>query len=71
MTSTSEHAGLAKIFERYGLSSKFSLLHAAIDNTVNGHGRYARDAVEQYLQQIEQLEGEQAVEQHWKRIWTG
>ena len=70
-TSCSEHAALSKIFDRYGLSSKFSLLHTAIDNNINGHGRYARDAVEQYLQHIEQTQGRAAVEQYWRRIWIG
>jgi hypothetical protein len=53
------------------LSPNFSLLHTAIDNSVNGHGRYARDAVEQYLDDIRETQGEEAVEEHWKRIWTG
>lgn len=70
-TSCSEHAALSKIFDRYSLSSKFSLLHTAIDNNINGHGRYARDAVEQYLQHIEQTQGQAAVEQYWRRIWIG
>jgi hypothetical protein len=38
---------------------------------MNGHGRYARNAVEEYLDYIQKTEGEKAVEQHWKRIWTG
>jgi len=53
------------------LNPKFSLLHTAIDNNLNGHGRYARDAVEEYLDYIEKTEGEEAVEQYWKRIWIG
>lgn len=59
------------MLDRYDLNPKFSLLHTAIDNNLNGHGRYARDAVEEYLDRIEQSEGAQAVEEHWKRIWIG
>ncbi|CAF1347298.1 unnamed protein product [Rotaria sordida] len=70
-TSTSEHVGLRKILERYDLNPKFSLLHTAIDNSLNGHGKYARDAVEEYLDHIQKTQGEQAVQEHWKRIWTG
>ncbi|CAF3326590.1 unnamed protein product [Rotaria sp. Silwood2] len=70
-TAPAEHAGLRKILDRYDLNSNFSLLHTAIDNNVNGHGRYAREAVELYLDQIRETQGDQAVEEHWKRIWTG
>ncbi|CAF1333295.1 unnamed protein product [Adineta steineri] len=70
-TSPAQHAGLRRILERYNLSSKFSLLHTTIDNNTNGHGRYARDAVTMYLNQIMETQGEQAVQEHWKRIWTG
>ncbi|UJR19996.1 hypothetical protein I4U23_023130 [Adineta vaga] len=70
-TSPAHHAGLRKILERYNLSSNFSLLHTTIDNNVNGHGRYARDAVTMYLNQIMETQGEEAVQAHWKRIWTG
>ncbi|CAF4752935.1 unnamed protein product [Rotaria sp. Silwood1] len=70
-TSAAEHAGLRKILERYNLDPKFSLLHTAIDNNLNGHGKYARDAVDEYLDHIYKTQGQQAVEQHWKRIWTG
>jgi hypothetical protein len=71
MTSSSEHAGLRKIFNRYNLNPKFSLLHTAIDNNLDGHGKYARDAVEEYLDNIEKTEGQKSVEENWKRIWTG
>ena len=62
---------MQKILDRYNLNPKFSLLHTAIDNNVNGHGRYSRDAVEEYLEQIQLTEGDEAVQQHWKRIWIG
>ena len=70
-TSAAEHAGLRKIFDRYDLSPKFSLLHTAIDNNLNGHGRYARDAMDEFLTHVEQTEGPEALENYWKRIWTG
>ncbi|UJR29720.1 hypothetical protein I4U23_017269 [Adineta vaga] len=70
-TSAAEHAGLRKILERYNLNPKFSLLHTAIDNNLNGHGKYARDIVEKYLEDIFENEGLDSVEKHWKRIWIG
>ena len=70
-TSAAEHAGLRKILDRYDLNPKFSLLHTAIDNNLNGHGRYARDAVDEYLAEIERTEGVEALEKYWKRIWIG
>jgi len=70
-TSPTEHAGLRKILDRYNLNPKFSLLHTAIDNNVNGHGRYAREAVEEYLKIIQETQGDKALQEHWKRIWIG
>lgn len=70
-TSASEHAPLRKILDRYDLNPKFSLLHTTIDNNLNGHGKYARETMEEYLHHIQQTEGDQAVEEHWKRIWIG
>ena len=60
---------MTKILDRYNLNPTFSLLHTAIDNNLNGHGKYARDAVEQYLQHIEQTKGKDALEEYWRRIW--
>ncbi|CAF1621829.1 unnamed protein product, partial [Adineta ricciae] len=70
-TSTAEHSTLRKLLERYNLNPKFSLLHTTIDNNCNGHGQYARDCVEKYLDDIYEKQGLDAVKQHWKRIWIG
>lgn len=70
-TSASEHAPLRKILDRYDLNPKFSLLHTAIDNNLNGHGKYARDAIIEYLDEIEKSQGKEALQQYWKRIWIG
>ncbi|CAF1046730.1 unnamed protein product, partial [Didymodactylos carnosus] len=70
-TSATEHSPLRKLLERHGLSPKFSLLHTAIDNNANGHGRYAIEAIYLYLEEIGTKYGDNEVQIQWKRIWTG
>jgi hypothetical protein len=57
--------------KQIGLSSHFYRMHIAIDNAANGHGAGIMRAVKLYLQQIRIEGGEEAVQQHWKRIWDG
>ncbi len=69
--SPPEHAPAAKALEKWGLNPTFSILHTAIDNVVNGHGRYALNAIHNYLSEIDAREGHKAMQEHWLRIWTG
>jgi hypothetical protein len=64
---------IASIVEQthIGLSSHFYRMHIAIDNAASGHGAGIIRAVKLYLQQIRAEGGEEAVQQHWKRIWDG
>jgi hypothetical protein len=62
---------IAAIVERVGLSSHFYRMHIAIDNAASGHGAGIIRAVKLYLAQIRIEGGDQAVQEHWKRIWDG
>ncbi|MCA1458772.1 LodA/GoxA family CTQ-dependent oxidase [Bradyrhizobium sp. BRP22] len=62
---------IASIVEMVKLSSHFYRMHIAIDNAASGHGAAIIRAVKLYLRQIRLEGGEEAVQQHWKRIWDG
>jgi hypothetical protein len=57
--------------EHFGLDPHFYELHVAIDNPATGHGARARRAVELYLEQVRLDAGDEAMREHWDRIWTG
>jgi hypothetical protein len=57
--------------KKIGLNSHFYRMHIAIDNAASGHGAGIIRAVKLYLQQVRVEGGEEAVQQHWKRIWDG
>jgi len=71
ITSPCEHAAVAKLLEQYGLDPTFSLLHTAIDNFEAGHGRVAMSVCHAYLDRIRRTQGEQAVQEAWRRVWRG
>jgi hypothetical protein len=60
-----------ELFRYYGLNTHFYVMHVGIDNAVNGHGRRAIDAIKLYLDGEIQLGGEKAVQEKFRRIWTG
>lgn len=62
---------MVDLYEYYGYSSLFYKLHVAIDNTVDGHGAYAKRIVEIYLDEVREESGESGVQEHWERIWNG
>lgn len=62
---------MVDLYEYYGYSSLFYKLHVAIDNTVDGHGAMAKKIVEIYLDEVREDAGEEGVQEHWERIWTG
>lgn len=63
---------IAAIVEQIAnLNSHFYRMHIAIDNAASGHGAEILRAVKLYLQQVRVDGGEEAVQQHWKRIWDG
>jgi hypothetical protein len=54
-----------------GINPLYYALHLGIDNATAGHGAVAKACVEMYLDQVRESEGEAAMQQVWKRIWTG
>ncbi|MER9242565.1 iron-containing redox enzyme family protein [Mesorhizobium sp. M0633] len=49
----------------------FYSLHVAIDNISEGHGALAKESVKLYLEGIREEGGDQAVQDHWRRIRNG
>jgi L-Lysine epsilon oxidase N-terminal/L-lysine epsilon oxidase C-terminal domain/Iron-containing redox enzyme len=60
-----------KLFEYFGLNAHFNRLHVGIDNAADGHGAKARRAVQLYLDQVRAESGEEAMQEHWSRVWNG
>ncbi|MFI9310689.1 LodA/GoxA family CTQ-dependent oxidase [Streptomyces triculaminicus] len=60
-----------RLFDHHGINAQFYRMHIGIDNAVSGHGAKARDAVVQYLEEVYNSGGEEAVQQQWQRIWNG
>ncbi len=60
-----------KMCEYFGVDPHFYRLHIGIDNAADGHGAKAKEAVKLYLDQVRAKGGEQAMREHWRRIWNG
>ncbi len=60
-----------KRLDYLGIDSHFYRMHVAIDNATEGHGYQAKRAVQLYLDRILKESGPDAMQQNWKRIWTG
>ncbi|HTZ45016.1 MAG TPA: LodA/GoxA family CTQ-dependent oxidase [Jatrophihabitans sp.] len=59
------------LLDYFGIDSHFYVMHIGIDNAVNGHGRRAADAIDEYLQSVRTTGGDKAVQAAWRRIWNG
>ena len=59
------------VYRKLDIDPHFYVMHVGIDNAVNGHGAKAKQAVVQYLDEIKNKEGEEAMQEAWKRIWKG
>jgi L-Lysine epsilon oxidase N-terminal/L-lysine epsilon oxidase C-terminal domain/Iron-containing redox enzyme len=55
----------------FGIDPLYYVLHLGIDNAASGHGAIAKQAVETYLDMVRANEGDKAMREAWKRIWTG
>jgi hypothetical protein len=49
----------------------FFTLHLTIDNIASGHTAVAMETVHLYLDQILAIQGQQAMQREWERIWIG
>lgn len=65
------YARVASELDDWDIDSKIVRLHQSIDNLASGHAALARECVMIHLDQMCALGGEPAVQQHWRRIWTG
>ncbi len=59
------------LLKYHGIDPHFYVMHIGIDNSVNGHGRRAADAVRLSLQIMRTHGGEKGVQSRWRRIWNG
>ncbi|MFI6107532.1 LodA/GoxA family CTQ-dependent oxidase [Streptomyces sp. NPDC051310] len=62
---------VVRLLDYHGISSQFYRMHIGIDNAAAGHGAKARDAVMLYLDKVHESGGDEAVQEHWRRIWDG
>lgn len=58
-------------YTAFGITPQYYTLHVGIDNASEGHGAIAKKAIEMYLDIVRQQSGEEAMQEIWKRIWTG
>lgn len=59
------------ILRRHGMDPTIVRLHLSIDNPASGHTARARQAIELYLEDLRQHEGDAAVASAWARIGCG
>ncbi|MEQ1637305.1 MAG: iron-containing redox enzyme family protein [Methylococcales bacterium] len=62
---------LAQALTFYGLDASIVNVHISIDNVATGHAALAKQAIQSYLDEILACSGEQVMQQHWRRIYTG
>lgn len=55
----------------FGIDPLYYVLHIGIDNAASGHGAIAKKAVEIFLDEVRENEGEEVMQEIWKRIWNG
>ena len=73
-----ELSGLGRVYIRlseelryWGINSAIVDVHTSIDNLATGHSALAIKAIEFYLDEISACYGEDLVQEHWRRIYTG
>jgi len=62
---------IIKLLDYFGISAHFYRMHVGIDNASEGHGAKAKEAVQDYLDQVFQASGEEEAQKLWQRIWNG
>ncbi|WP_349431138.1 iron-containing redox enzyme family protein [Methylomarinum sp. Ch1-1] len=55
----------------WGIDATIARLHVTIDNFADGHAAQAKEAIKLYLDEVLVGQGEQAMQQHWRRIFSG
>ena len=59
------------ILRHHGIDPTIVKLHLSIDNLTTGHAARALDAINLFLEEVRQREGDLAVDHVWKLIWLG
>ncbi|KAE9983033.1 hypothetical protein BLS_005050 [Venturia inaequalis] len=68
---TLETLQASKEIEEMGMDPCYFRLHITIDNIHSGHGAIAMKAVQSYLEAVQTFQGEEAMEQAWRRVQAG
>jgi hypothetical protein len=55
----------------YGFDPTIISLHLSIDNLSSGHAAIARDIIPSFMADVRAGQGEDAMHQAWRRLWTG
>ena len=73
-----ELGGLGAVYQRlvdelefWKIDSQIIRLHISIDNLASGHSAIATEVIMLYLDGVLSQHGEEAMQDHWKRIRTG
>jgi hypothetical protein len=66
-----DYLRLAQALKFYELDPRIVQVHISIDNIATGHAALAKQAIALYLDEILACSGEQVMQQHWQRIYTG
>ncbi len=73
-----EISGLGKVYLRlseelkfWGINSAIVDVHTSIDNLSSGHSALAIKAIQTYLDEVTACYGEEIMQTHWRRIYTG
>lgn len=66
-----DYLRLAQALTFHGLDARIVTLHISIDNPATGHAALACQAIERYLHDLAQTAGPKALQQHWRRVYTG
>ncbi len=73
-----EISGLGRVYLRlseelkfWGINSAIVDVHTSIDNLSSGHSAMAIKAIQTYLDEVDACYGEDIMQAHWRRIYTG
>jgi len=60
-----------EILRHHEINPAIVSLHLSIDNLSSGHSARALSAIQSYLETLQALEGPEAMQAAWRRIWRG
>jgi hypothetical protein len=73
-----ELSGLGRVYMQlvdelkfWGIDPAIVSIHISIDNVASGHTALAKKAIQLYLDEVSASHGEQKMQRHWQRIYTG